>query len=298
MKLTTSTDLQSLLPPWYREVFDYQAINGALEPLLEDAQGFLEQILLNFFPQTMDVGTVELWEDTLHIVPDPSYEDLDFRRARIINRISAKPPYTLAFLYQKLDELIGPGLWSVNVDYPNYTLYIESNAQDQAYSQEVEFTVNHIKPAHIAYVHRGVIIKDILVNEGIVAGEWGDWNYKLGSWQLGLLPFREIVKEEVLKTASQTSVQPAMLNLLAGYTSDDVVSARINGTVNITDITKSVSANTLTVTYDVLPTQASEVTSAELLAEDETVLFSATGIYMAITDQVNIKHTINIEEGE
>lgn len=298
MKLTTSTDLQSLLPPWYREVFDYQAINGALEPLLEDAQGFLEQILLNFFPQTMDVGAVELWEDTLHIVPDPSYEDLDFRRARIINRISTKPPYTLAFLYQKLDELIGPGLWSVDIDYPNYTLYIESNAQDQAYSQEVEFTVNHIKPAHIAYVHRGVIIKDILVNEGIVAGEWGDWNYKLGSWQLGLLPFREIVKEEVLKTASQTSVQPAMLNLLAGYTSDDVVSARINGTVNITDITKSVSVNTLTVTYDVLPAQASEVTSAELLAEDGTVLFSATGIYMVITDQVNIKHTINIKEGE
>lgn len=298
MKLTTSTDLQSLLPPWYREVFDYQAINGALEPLLEEAQGFLEQVLLNFFPQTMDVGTVEMWEDILHIVPDPSYEDLDFRRARIINRISTKPPYTLAFLYQKLDELIGPGLWSVDVDYPNYTLYIESNAQDQAYSQEVEFTVNHIKPAHIAYVHRGVIIKDILVNEGIVAGEWGDWNYKLGSWQLGLLPFREIVKEEVLKTASQTSVQPAMLNLLAGYTSDDVVSARINGTVNITDITKSVSANTLTVTYDVLPAQASEVTSAELLAKDGTVLFSATGIYMAITDQVNIKHTINIEEGE
>lgn len=298
MKLTTSTDLQILLPPWYREVFDYQAINGALEPLLEEAQGFLEQVLLNFFPQTMDVGTVEMWEDTLHIVPDPSYEDLDFRRARIINRISTKPPYTLAFLYQKLDELIGPGLWSVDVDHPNYTLYIESNAQDQAYSQEVEFTVNHIKPAHIAYVHRGVIIKDILVNEGIIAGEWGDWNYKLGSWQLGLLPFREIVNEEVLKTASQTSVQPAMLNLLAGYTSDDVVSARINGTVNITDITKSVSANTLTVTYDVLPTQASEVTSAELLAEDGTVLFSATGIYMAITDQVNIKHTINIEEGE
>ena len=132
MKLTTSTDLQSLLPPWYREVFDYQAINGALEPLLEDAQGFLEQILLNFFPQTMDVGVVELWENALHIVPDPSYEDLDFRRARIINRISTKPPDTLAFLYQKLDELIGPGLWSVDVDYPNYTLYIESNAQDQA----------------------------------------------------------------------------------------------------------------------------------------------------------------------
>lgn len=294
----TETELCKLLPPWYREVLDYQALCQAEQPVFQDIKMKMQAVLDNFFPQTMDVSAVEQWEDTLHIRGDPSYEDLDFRRARIINRISTKPPYTLAFLYQKLDELIGPGLWSVDIDYPNYTLYIESNAQDQAYSQEVEFTVNHIKPAHITYIHRGVIIKDILVNEGIVAGEWGDWNYKLGSWQLGLLPFREIVKEEVLKTASQTSVQPAMLNLLAGYTSDDVVSARINGTVNITDITKSVSANTLTVTYDVLPTQASEVTSAELLAEDGTVLFSATGIYMAITDQVNIKHTINIEEGE
>ena len=294
----TETELCKLLPPWYREVLDYQALCQAEQPVFQDIKMKMQAVLDNFFPQTMDVSVVKQWEDTLHILADPSYEDLDFRRARIINRISTKPPYTLAFLYQKLDELIGPGLWSVDIDYPNYTLYIESNAQDQAYSQEVEFTVNHIKPAHIAYVHRGVIIKDILVNEGIVAGEWGDWNYKLGSWQLGLLPFREIVKEEVLKTASQTSVQPAMLNLLAGYTSDDVVSARINGTVSIADITKSVSANTLTVTYDVFPAQASEVTSAELLAEDGTVLFSATGIYMAITDQVNIKHTINIEEGE
>lgn len=294
----TETELCKLLPPWYREVLDYQALCQAEQPVFQDIKMKMQAVLDNFFPQTMDVSAVEQWEDTLHILADPSYEDLDFRRARIINRISTKPPYTLAFLYQKLDELIGPGLWSVDIDYPNYTLYIESNAQDRAYSQEVEFTVNHIKPAHIAYVHRGVIIKDILVNEGIVAGEWGDWNYKLGSWQLGLLPFREIVKEEVLKTASQTSVQPAMLNLLAGYTSDDVVSARINGTVSIADITKSVSANTLTVTYDVFPAQASEVTSAELLAEDGTVLFSATGIYMAITDQVNIKHTINIEEGE
>ena len=116
-------------------------------------------------------------------------------------------------------------------------------------------------------------------------------------WQLGLLPFRDLINEEVLKTASQASVQPAMLNLLAGYTKEDVVSARINGTIPITDISKSVSANVLTVTYDVLPTQASEVTRAELLAADGTVLFSASGIYMAIADQVNVKHTINIKEG-
>ena len=297
MKLTTSTDLQSLLPPWYREVFDYQAINGALEPLLEEAQGFLEQVLLNFFPQTMDVGTVEMWEDTLHIVPDPSYEDLDFRRARIINRISTKPPYTLAFLYQKLDELIGPGLWSVDVDYPNYTLYIESNAQDQAYSQEVEFTVNRIKPAHITYIHRGNIIVDILVGEQVDYTIWGGWHYHLGQWYLGQNPFAEIQEQGVLKTPNQTSVQPAMLELLAGYTSDDVAAVRINGTVNIPTFNKSVVGNVLTVTYSVTPAMASTVTQAELLASDGTVMFNAQNIYLAVTDQVSVKHTVTIKEG-
>ena len=298
MKLTTSTDLQSLLPPWYREVFDYQAINGALEPLLEDAQGFLEQVLLNFFPQTMDVGVVELWENALHIVPDPSYEDLDFRRVRIINRISTKPPYTLAFLYQKLDELIGPGLWSVDIDYPNYTLYIESNAQDQAYSQEVEFTVNRIKPAHITYIHRGVIITDIFVGEHVGYTIWGNWNYHLGQWYLGQKPFAEIKEQGVLKMPNQTSVQPAMLELLAGYTAADVAAVRINGTTSVQNFSKSVVNNVLTVMYSVTPAMASTITQAELLAADGTVLFKAQNIYLAVTDKVRVKHTVTIKEGE
>ena len=293
----TNLRLIDLLPTWYADVLDYQAICEAEQPMFDDIQAAAAQMLLNMGWLTMDIDAVKLWESALQIMPDPTIESLDFRRFRILNRISTKPPYTKRFLEQKLDEMIGEGLWSLDIDYANYTIYIESNAQDQAYSQEVEFTVNHVKPAHIAYVHRGVIIKDVLVNEGITAGEWGDWNYKLGSWQLGLLPFRDLINEEVLKTASQASVQPAMLNLLAGYTKEDVVSARINGTIPITDISKSVSANVLTVTYDVLPTQASEVTSAELLAADGTVLFSASGIYMAIADQVNVKHTINIKEG-
>lgn len=293
----TNLRLIDLLPPWYADVLDYQAICEAEQPMFDDIQAAAVQMLLNMGWLTMDIDAVKLWESALQIMPDPTIESLDFRRFRILNRISTKPPYTKRFLEQKLDEMIGEGLWSLDIDYANYTIYIESNAQDQAYSQEVEFTVNHVKPAHIAYVHRGVIIKDVLVNEGITAGEWGEWNYKLGAWQLGLLPFRDLINGEVLKTASQASVQPAMLNLLAGYTGDDVVSARINGTIPITDISKSVSANVLTVTYDVLPTQASEVTSAELLAADGTVLFSASGIYMAIADQINIKHTINIKEG-
>ena len=133
------TSLLSLLPPWYREVLDYQQI------CLTEQQQF-EACLLY---QTMDERAVGMWEQVFRIVPNPQVESLAFRRTRVLNRISTRPPYTLGFLYQKLDELIGPGEWKVTVDYPNYTLYIESAAQNQNYATELAFTINRIKPAHI-----------------------------------------------------------------------------------------------------------------------------------------------------
>ena len=88
-----------------------------------------------------------------------------------------------------------------------------------------------------------------------------------------------------------------MLDLLAGYTSDDVTAVRINGTVNIPTFNKSVAGNVLTVTYSVTPAMASTVTQAELLASDGTTLFNAQNIYLAVTDQVSVKHTVTIKEG-
>ena len=51
-------------------------------------------------------------------------------------------------------ELIGPDRWQVTVDYPNYTLYIDSAAENQAWATEVAITVNTIKPCHIVYRSR------------------------------------------------------------------------------------------------------------------------------------------------
>ena len=91
------------------------------------------------------------------------------------------------FLIKK-DELIGPGLWEVHVDYPNYTLYIESSAQNQNYATEVAFTINRIKPAHIVYVNTPFIRSGLLLSEQIER-LIRTYNYKLGSWALGALPF-------------------------------------------------------------------------------------------------------------
>lgn len=289
------TGLLALLPPWYREVLDYQELcrteTAQFEALADEIIGVAD----NFFFQTMDEGAVSMWEQVFQIVPNPSTESLDFRRARVLNRITTRPPYTLGFLYQKLDELIGPGEWTVTVDYPNYTLYIESAAQNQNYATELAFTINRIKPAHIVWVNSPFVRTGLLLSETISSAQ-RTYNYKLGSWELGLLPFATDGPEGVIKMPETPSIQQALLTGVANFVSGDVASARVNGTISIADLAKSVEGAELTVTYTVLPSQTTEITSLELLDGEGNVLTSST-VYIPVTTNVVMKHIIPVAEG-
>lgn len=263
----------------------------------------LVQVGNNFFLQTMDLPTVQLWESVFKITASPSTESLQFRRERIINRISMRPPYTLRFLYQVLDRLIGPGAYTVTVDYPNYALTIEAGAEDQSYWQELAYTVNHIKPAHITYISRPLIRTGVLMSEEVRSAHF-EWNYYLGSWALGAEPFADETDVEVVKTANINSIQPAMLNGVANFTSGDVAYVQINGGIDIGTINKAVTlaqyvggAATLTVSYNVTTTMADAVTSVALMDANGNALTSMN-VYVPVTETVNLQHTILIQEGQ
>lgn len=289
------TSLLSLLPPWYREVLDYQQIclteQQQFEALAEEIVGVAD----NFFFQTMDERAVGMWEQVFRIVPNPQVESLAFRRTRVLNRISTRPPYTLGFLYQKLDELIGPGEWKVTVDYPNYTLYIESAAQNQNYATELAFTINRIKPAHIVWVNAPFVRTGLLLSE-IISSAQRIYNYRLGAWELGRLTFATDGPEGVIKMPETPSIQQDLLAGVANFVSGDVASARVNGTVAITGLTKTVEGTELTVTYTVLPSQATEITALELLDAEGNILTSST-VYIPVTTNVVLKHIIPVAEG-
>lgn len=263
----------------------------------------LVQVGNNFFLQTMDLPTVQLWESVFKITASPSTESLQFRRERIINRISMRPPYTLRFLYQVLDRLIGPGAYTVTVDYPNYALTIEAGAEDQSYWQELAYTVNHIKPAHITYISRPLIRTGILMSEEVRSAHF-EWNYYLGSWALGAEPFADETDVEVIKTANINSIQPAMLNGVANFASGDVAYVQINGGIDIGTINKAVTpaqyvggAATLTVSYNVTTTMTDAVTSVALMDANGNALTSMN-VYVPVTETVNLQHTILIQEGQ
>lgn len=297
------TELLKLLPPWYREVAEYQQICNAEAQQLQTAALVTQGIAGNFYFQTMNLAGVQMWEQIFNITPNPATETLAFRRARVLNRISMRPPYTLGFLYQKLDELVGPGLWSVEVDYANYALTIEAGAEDQSYWQELAYTVNHIKPAHITYISRPLIRTGILMSEEVRSAHF-EWNYYLGSWALGAEPFADETDVEVVKTANINSIQPAMLNGVANFASGDVAYVQINGGIDIGTINKAVTpaqyvggAATLTVSYNVTTTMTDAVTSVALMDANGNALTSMS-VYVPVTETVNLQHTILIQEGQ
>lgn len=289
------TDFLSLLPPWYREVLDYQQICQTEQQQMEAAAQAIQAIADNMFFQTMDEPSIYLWEQALQIVPNPQTETLAFRQARVINRLSTRPPFTLQFLYQKLDELIGPGAWTVTVDYANYALYIKSAALNQSYATEVAFTVNRIKPAHIVYVNTPYVESGLLLSESISMTQ-RTFNYQLGAWDLGELPFSTDSPQGVIKTATTPSIQPALLTGVANFVAGDVASALINGTVSVTELTTSVSGSTLTIQYTVPAGSLTEITTVALLDAEGNTLTSSS-VYIPVSGATLLEHIIPVAEG-
>lgn len=290
------TDLCQYWPLWFREILDFQALCQAEGDELCVMAAFMERVHKNFYIQTMDEGTTAGWEAIFRIVPNPVTETLAFRRDRILNRLSMHPPFTLPFLYQRLDALFGPGKWEVEVDYPNYTLYIEAAVEDRQYFSEVSVTMDIIKPCHIVYINRPRVAVSFLLSEAVTRYR-AQYNYILGSWGLGLLPFMTQGEEETVKMAAQPSIRQAFLDQAAGFVADDIKSVRINGEILITALSKSTAGNVASVSYRVLRAQAEEVNQIELLDGAGTVL-AASAVYVPIAEEaIAFRHSFTVKEG-
>ena len=285
------------LPDWFKDIVELQAICVTEKQQFELLAEAINTVADNFFFQTMDEGAISLWEQLFNIYPNPQTESLDFRRKRLINRISTRPPFTLAFLYQKLDELIGSGRYTVHIDYPNYTLYIEASADNQQWANEVAYTIGKIKPAHIVYVNMPLVVNGVTTDESIELSK-KVWNYKLGNWGLGINPFASIQSQGMIVMPEEYTVQQGLLNSTAANIANNIVSkARINGSVIIDSLVKNVNDNIAIIQYSVTAEQAATVTQIELLDSSNNVLTSSP-VYIPVTDAIMLKHNIPVEEAK
>lgn len=190
--------LQEYLPPYYVDSKQMTALLMAQEIELDNiAAGILRQ-RDDMFIMTASAQAIRRREKMLRIQADPATEPLDFRRKRIINRQSTKPPFTQRWLQAQLDRLIGPGMAVVSVNTAEFLLMVTTNIENANLFKEVQHTIQTVKPANMVYQQNTSLRHRIGIKHTTVKRDVS-WNYKLdGSWKLGEKPFADLGPEVTL----------------------------------------------------------------------------------------------------
>ncbi|WP_339158739.1 putative phage tail protein [Paenibacillus sp. FSL W8-0186] len=186
------------LPDLYHDVVDFVELTETESQEWISVEKAINQLLDDQFVVSASMQAIKRREKILGIQADPATETLEFRRKRLINRYSTKPPFTVRYLQRQLDFLVGAGLTIVSVDPQAFKLTVTTNLDDAAVFKEVEYTVKMLKPANMIYQQQTSLGDVIGLEERITAKEI-DWNYKLGEWKLGAKPFADFGPEVVIK---------------------------------------------------------------------------------------------------
>lgn len=176
-------------PDIYHEIVDFVELAKAETAEVEDLEKAIQQLFDDQFVMTSSIQGIERREKMLGIQADPSTESLDFRRKRILNRYQTKPPFTIRWLQQQLDQLVGKGLVIVDVDVHNFILYVKAAIDDAAVFKEVNHTVLTVKPANLIYNQKTEIKEGIALQENIYKTTLQRMTGLSTTWRLGITPF-------------------------------------------------------------------------------------------------------------
>ncbi|WP_230202587.1 putative phage tail protein [Paenibacillus ihumii] len=186
------------LPDIYHDVVDFVELTETESQEWISVEQAINQLLDDQFVVSASMQAIKRREKILGIQADPATETLEFRRKRLINRYSTKPPFTVRYLQRQLDFLVGAGLTIVSVDPQAFMLTVTTNLDDAAIFKEVEHTVKVLKPANMIYQQQ-TSLGDVIGLEERITGREIDWNYRLGEWKLGAKPFADFGPEVVIK---------------------------------------------------------------------------------------------------
>ena len=247
--------LKKYLPSLYRENKEIEGLMNAEQPIYDEAETDTKFAFSRQFVVTADEKGVEQYEKILGIMPTAT-DSLEFRKRRVITRLSTTPPYTLNYLKQQLTTIFGAGNFNAGVDYGKRELYVDSFINNISLFFELETFIAKVKPANMIYIYRSLVLPRVGVSSRYLAG-WGKWNYRLdgtwnlgakpfysddtteewnyrldGTWNLGAKPFATHYLGEI-KMNNQSSITPFTLNYSASKLKEIITKVVINNTITV-----------------------------------------------------------------
>lgn len=292
-----SNRISKLQPHYERDVFEFKEIARVESEQLDSVKNQFNKILNNQFVITADSDGVAMFESLYGIIPESS-DSLEFRKERVLNRIQLQPPFTIRYLEQQLDKIIGKGKYTVEINYDKYTLIINSAAENQAYAQEVAVIVGKVKPANILFVSRPLVLQGLIENE-VISNIPLQLNYKLGTrWNLGQKPFKSRGVKEIVKMANTNSLTNELLTSTANFINGIINKIIVNDDVVITDfITKKVSDNVVELEYNVNNDMGVNFINRLRVCKADNTILTDVNVYVPVIGETLVNHKISVSEG-
>ena len=295
-----------------------EGLMNAEQPIYDEAETDTKFAFSRQFVVTADEKGVEQYEKILGIMPTAT-DSLEFRKRRVITRLSTTPPYTLNYLKQQLTTIFGAGNFNAWVDYGKRELYVDSFINNISLFFELETFIAKVKPANMIYIYRSLVLPKVGVSSRYLAG-WGKWNYKLdgtwnlgakpfysddtteewnykldGTWNLGAKPFATYYLGEI-KMNNQSSVTPFTLNYSASKLKEIITKVVINNTITVNSsdfLNFNVSGGRIT--FDVLVETANILIENVKIHAGENIIDDAT---LAVKSGENARIRFEIEYKE
>lgn len=300
IELDKNIDLKTYLPDCYNEILEAETEQDALSIEINTLNAKFEQAMNDQFIQNCSLKAIKYYEDTFDIVWDPSNpeETLEFRRARVLNRMkNLRPPYTYWYLRMMLDSFFGVGNYNLQIEPNEYIITLESSAENSAWYHEIAVTMTTVVPCNMVYINKPRIDYKLLMNETVISNLDIKHNYTLdGTWRLGLRPFISESGQVVAKMANVSSITDNLINQNLNFCKDAVTKVKINDIISVTDIEKFQDSSTITISYELTPSIVSTITNIKLLDSNNNVLTNSN-VYIQVEGDVTVKHILKIEEG-
>ena len=158
-----TADYLGYLPPVIQNVREFQEIAKAVNPEIIALKQAVNKVLNEQFIQSAE-DTLEWREEEFEIVAS-SDETIEFRRERLIERKSRKPPITLRTLRDRLNAYIGTTQADIELVPGEYAFSISIPAVDGYKFRDIQQMVETLKPANMEYIQYPFSVERVRIRE-------------------------------------------------------------------------------------------------------------------------------------
>lgn len=158
------------MPPFLKDVREFNKIFDAEDIELENLNYNVKKMLTEVIVKMADSYGLDRYEKIYNI--SNTSNNIEIRRINILNKINDILPFTLKWLYNKLEEALGKGNFSIDIDYNNYNIKITILGLSMEIADIYRENLRQQLPANMVIVFELQINNDIVIGSTIIQKEY------------------------------------------------------------------------------------------------------------------------------